>query len=86
MLVEEGCWTFEFFMGVSLEQYRVCIGCFNISFCMSRVSLISRCVFSKLRNFLLLFLIFCLVLSGDVEVNPGPNKRETTLSLSVTGI
>jgi len=67
-------------MGVSLSDYRACIGCFNIIRLKFRGNLGFSINFITLQNFLIAFLSFCLLLSGDVEVNPGP-ERETTLSV-----
>ena len=38
------------------------------------------CSFCSLQTLTLSFIFFCLILSGDIEVNPGPRK-ETTLSV-----
>ena len=65
---------------ISLEQYRACIGNFN-----SR----KFCIFaggSNIDQFFDLHCVFvlimiCLILSGDIELNPGPGKREGTLSI-----
>ena len=68
-------------MGVSLERYRACIECFNIfHFSPSSLKSNSGLYFSGLIC-ISAFILFCLILSGDIEINPGPVKHETTLSV-----
>ena len=62
-------------MGVSLCQYRACIGSFNILNLNHCGKLDIFCSFCSLQNFLASYILFCLFLSGDVEVNPGPSKE-----------
>ena len=61
-------------MGISIEQYRCVIGVFNRYRCV-------KCIISFYHpincflNLALMFMIFLtLILSGDVEINPGPLK------------
>ena len=68
-------------MGIGLEQYRVCIGIFNAAWCVnSGRSFEPSSQFSNLIS-LFIFVLLCLLLSGDIEINPGPGKRETNLSV-----
>ena len=74
-------------MDVSLEQYRACIGLLSSTFvgrichvCVSSVLAVLFFKFFKLQYFFV-FLIFCLLLFGDIELNSGPSKRESTLSV-----
>ena len=70
-------------MGVSIEQYRAAIGCFNIQ----SIKYIS---YTNWLNILLLFnvgeavVLLCLILlilSGDIELNPGPFRVMSYLSI-----
>ena len=84
-------------MGVSLQQYRACIGTFNsIKFLYSDLFL-SWCFSLNFPNpskllafrfklfwvqYFYIFLRLCLLLlAGDIESNPGPRERENTLSI-----
>ena len=85
-------------MGISLEQYRACIGNFNsykLSYIESSLSL--RFFFSfggfpnllPYRSFLfwvqyfyIFFELSLLLLAGDIESNPGPREKDNTLSIS----
>ena len=84
-------------MGVSLQQYRACIGLFNsIKFILASFGFclrfdLSLLIFSKLlpcrpylflvQYFYLFFKLSLLLLGGDIESNPGPVERENTLSI-----
>ena len=85
-------------MGISLEQYRACIGNFN-SYKLSYIewSLSLRFFFSlggfpnllPYRSFLfwvqyfyIFFELSLLLLAGDIESNPGPREKDNTLSIS----
>jgi len=59
-------------MGVSLQQYRACIGTFNSIKFLSLVFFLSW-------GFSLNFL--CFLLGGDIESNPGPREKENSLSI-----
>ena len=67
-------------MGVAVSQYRACIGCFNLL----RLNFSRKpdpfCSFCSLQHLFTSLIIFCLFLSGDIEVNPGRGK-ETTVSV-----
>ena len=69
-------------MGVSLEQYRVCIGSFNFTWCVYSGKGFEP-LFSPFLNLFCLFafVLICLLLSGDIEINPGPSEREKALSV-----
>eukprot|EP00111_Clytia_hemisphaerica_P014412 TCONS_00042437-protein len=67
-------------MGVSLRQYRACIGCFNNLRLKYHGKLSYSSGLCTLQNLLFIFIFLCFILSGDVEVNPGLEK-ETTLSI-----
>ena len=96
-------------MGISLEQYRACIGIFSSVFvCVSHKVFLTLCMFSILLDLLihsysklatlsvtkcrkiLIILNFCLallayaliLLSGDIELNPGPRINTRDLSIS----
>ena len=63
-------------MGVNIAQYRVAIGMFNhakIKLVLIDFHIIYICKLG-LQLMLCYFIIFKLLCSGDVEVNPGPNK------------
>ena len=69
-------------MGVSLEQYRVCIGRFNLVHYVSNTgkSFEPFPHFSGMVN-LFAFVLICLLLAGDIEINPGPSGKEGNLSV-----
>ena len=63
-------------MGVNLAQYRVAIGMFNhakIKLVVIDFHIFYICKLG-LQFMLCYIIIFKLLCSGDVEVNPGPNK------------
>ncbi|KAK3933120.1 Transcriptional regulator STP3 [Frankliniella fusca] len=60
-------------MGVSTEQWRIRIGLFGGKKCKSRIKSISLLnSFSKLSALLTPFVIYLLLVIGNVELNPGP--------------
>ena len=64
-------------MGISLQAYRCAIGMFNGAKYV--VLQITSCVYAMTVGILALFFIFIvlqmLLLSGDIEVNPGPDEQ-----------
>ena len=64
-------------MGICTEQYRLAIGYFNrCKFVTSGFSLGFRCLTINLL-FVLFILLLLNLLSGDVELNPGPVSKKT---------
>ena len=63
-------------MGVSLEAYRASIGMFNcFKYCLCRKSCFSGIVVGEWLCSLSIILLLLILLSGDVEVNPGPSRN-----------
>ncbi len=68
-------------MGIDLVQYRICIGCFNRSrLICSHTKVVSGTVLLKLL-FLFAIISLLIILSGDVEIDPGPNGKCKDLSI-----
>ena len=61
-------------MGISVEQYRAVIGCYNrCKFIKCGLFLRIRCLSMNVL-FVLVIAGLYILLSGDIEVNPGPTK------------
>ena len=62
-------------MGVSIEQYRVAIGIFNacLNYLFKCLTVFNLGFIVALIN-IMLFITLSIMLSGDIETNPGPKK------------
>ena len=60
-------------MGVCIETYRICIGLFNSISSLNYLFSKTRYILYMLEQGLITWIYMLLILSGDIESNPGPN-------------
>jgi uncharacterized membrane protein YhdT len=70
-------------MGICITQYRLTIGYFNACKFVTTGCVFSMSCLSLNIMFILFVLVLLSTISGDVELNPGPNVRQLCKRLSV---
>ena len=75
-------------MGVSLDQYLGAIGSFNnVKFILVPASNFCACAaWVSVSNVLITVIVLLLLLSNDIELNPGPHKHFTVGHCNIRGI
>ena len=68
-------------MGIDLIQYRICIGCFNRSRLICSHTKVALGAVSLNLLFLFTVISLLVILSGDVEIDPGSNEKCKNLSI-----
>ena len=70
-------------MGINITQYRQAIGLFNGAKFVKTVSRFSVSL-AYLSVMLIHALLLIMLLSGDIETNPGPNRNDKISKLSLS--